>query len=232
MDREVLLEAMREFAGTILNPYDVSELLHRLAAQAAAVVDVFGVGIMLEDSSGELRFAAATSEPVVEAERRQQRAESGACFEAHDTNRIVAVDDFSTIQRWPEYRDHVLSLGLHAVLAVPMNAFGKTIGTINLYRAKPTRWTADEVEGAEILAALAGGYLVNANHLRSQSDLTEQLHAAIASRDLIGQAKGILMAHQGIDAEAAFDLLRKASQAQNRKLRDIARMVVERRAEL
>jgi GAF domain-containing protein len=108
-----------------------------------------------------------------------------------------------------------------------MNAFGQTIGVINIYRERPFDWTDDDVGAAQILASMGAGYILNANQLKAQHTLSEQLHAAVDSRDLIGQAKGIIMAQANIDGDAAFELLRDRSQAANRKLRDIAQEVVE-----
>jgi GAF domain-containing protein len=224
-----LLTAIREFTGTILNPFDLDELLHRLTRQATAVVDAVGAGIMLIDDRGELGFVAASSQLVVEAERHQHQVRQGACHEAHATNRVVVVDDLTTDGRWPDYTPRVLQLGLRAVLGVPMNAHGQTIGVINVYRDAPTTWTADDLATAEILAAMGAGYILNSNQLRAQHALAEQLAEAVASRDLIGQAKGILMAELGLDADGAFELLRNMSQSENRKLRDVARTVVKER---
>jgi GAF domain-containing protein len=226
--RNELQDVIREFTRNIINPYDVAELLHQLTMQAMSVVDADGAGIMLEDEHGQLRFAAASEERIVRAEEHQERIESGACHEAYSTNEVVVVDDLAETDRWPEYRDRVVGLGLEAVLGVPMIAFGRTVGVINIYRSSPTSWTEEDIEAARIIVTMAAGYIVNANQLRASQDVSDQLRLALESRDLIGQAKGILMARENIDADGAFDLLRKKSQETNRKLRDIAQLAVER----
>lgn len=225
-----MIDAIRDFTGTILNPFDLDELLHRLMRQATTVVDAVGAGIMLTGEDGRLGFVAASEQMVVEAERHQNLVREGACHEAHATNEVVVVDDLTTETRWPDYTPRVLGLGLRSVLGVPMNAHGHTIGVINIYRDHPTRWSADDIGTAEILASMGAGYLLNANQLRAQHALAEQLEAAIESRDVIGQAKGLIMAQTGVHADAAFELLRSMSQQQNRKLRDLAQMLVERRS--
>jgi len=193
------------------------------------VSDAVGAGIMLTDETGRLGFVAASEQLVVEAEQHQNLVREGACHEAHKTNEIVVVDDLTTETRWPEYCPRVLELGLRAVLGVPMNAHGQTIGVINIYREHPSEWSAKDIATAEIIAAMGAGYILNANQMRAQQALAEQLEAAIESRDVIGQAKGIIMVQADIDADGAFDLLRSMSQRQNRKLRDVAQTVVEQR---
>ena len=201
--------------------------MHRLTEHTTQVVDAVGAGIMLADDSGKLDFVAATEELVVEVERHQSRVGQGACHEAFATNAIVAIDDLTVEERWPEYTQLAIESGLLSVLGVPMNAHGQTIGVFNIYRDRPTHWTDDDVKAAEILTAMGAGYVLNANQLRAQQGLAEQLEQAVDSRDLIGQAKGILMARAEVDADRAFEILRERSQGSNRKLREVAQDVVE-----
>jgi GAF domain-containing protein len=230
MIREELVQVVREFTGTIINPFDLDELLHRLMRHATQLVEATGAGVMLASDGDELDFVAASEERVVEAEEAQAHLRSGACFEAFSTNRIVVAEDLGADERWPEYAQHVVKLGLRSVLGVPMNAFGQTIGVINLYRDQPSTWSEEDVGAAEIVTAMGAGYLLNANQLRAQHTLSEQLHAAVGSRDVIGQAKGLLMALANVDADGAFDLLRKRSQQGNVKLREVAQQVIDEHA--
>lgn len=222
-----LLGVIREFTENVVNPFDLDELLHRLLRHAMEVVDAAGAGMMLAGDKGELHFVAASEERVVDAEREQAKLESGACFEAYTTGRIVVAEDLETETRWPRYASHVAGLGLRAVLGVPMHASGQRIGVLNLYQERPTRWTEDQMTMAEIVTTMGAGYVLNANQLRAQHDLGEQLHAAIESRDLIGQAKGILMSRGQVSGDEAFELLRARSQQQNRKLREVAQSVID-----
>jgi GAF domain-containing protein len=229
MIHDDLIQVIREFTGSIINPFDLDELLHRLMRHATQVVDAAGAGIMLATDAGDgaLDFIAASEERVVEAEQHQAELEAGACFEAYSTNRIVMIEDLEQEERWPEYARRVTGLGLRSVLGVPMNAFGQTVGVINLYREAPSRWTDEDINTAEIITAMGAGYILNANQLRAQHTLSEQLHVAIESRDIIGQAKGILMARRDLDADEAFGLLRRWSQEHNVKLRELAQRLID-----
>ncbi len=226
MARGDLVGVIREFTSSIVNPFDLDELLHRLMGHATQVVDAAGAGVMLATERGDLDFVAASEQRVIEAEQHQADLKAGACFEAYTTNRVVTVEDLGTDRRWPDYAQRVASLGLCSVLGVPMNAFGQTIGVINFYREGPSSWSREDVDGAEIITSMGAGYVLSANHLRAQHTLSEQLHAAIGSRDLIGQAKGVLMAREEVNADTAFEMLRRRSQDQNRRLRDLAQEIV------
>ncbi len=224
--RDQLVAVVREFTGSIVNPFDLDELLHRLMRHAIDVVSASGAGVMLARDDGDLRFIAASEERIVRAEQHQAELESGACFEAYSTNRVIVVEDLAAETRWPRYAEHVVALGLRAVIGVPMHACGQRIGVMNIYRDEPTRWSAEQIEMAEIVTAMGAGYVLNANQLRAEHTLGERLQAAVDSRDVIGQAKGILMAREGIGADAAFELLRERSQRHERTLRAIAESII------
>jgi GAF domain-containing protein len=224
--RDRLLQVLRDFTSDIVNPYDLDELLYRVTRDAVTVLEAAGAGIMLEADDGGLSFAAASHELVMEVEQVQAHIGDGACHEAFVQREVVVVEDLRQEERWPEYVRRVTDAGLHAVLGIPMTAFGHTIGVINVYRAGPTRWSDEDVDAAEILAAVGAGYIVNASRMRAQHELQEQLHTAIESRDIIGQAKGVLMAREGVGADDAFQMLRSISQSNNVKLREVAQRVV------
>jgi GAF domain-containing protein len=223
-----LIDVIHEFTNSLLNPYDLDELLVRLTGHATAVLDAAGAGIMLESRDGSLDFAAASCPAVTEIERHQDHVRSGACHEAYVTNTTITVDDIETADRWPTYRTKALELGLSSVIGVPLNAHGQTIGVLNVYRADPGPWSSEDVEACEILAAMGAGYILHANQLRASQELAEQLQEALDSRAIIERAKGLLMATEQVDAETAFKGLRQASMDANCKLRDIARDIVDR----
>ena len=221
-------EAIREFTRTVVSPFDVDAVLHRVTDQAATHFPAVGAGILLDNERGQLEFAAASNASVTAVGHVQDKARRGAAFDAYETGRMVVVDDLNVEERWPEFTRRALKLGLNAVIAAPLRAWGKTIGALSLYCDEPTSWTSDDREACDLLAAMAAGYIINASQLRTQRELSENLRAAIESRGIIERAKGMLIAQRGIDAAAAFELLRQASMAQNVKLRDVAQALLER----
>jgi GAF domain-containing protein len=220
---------VREFTGAILNPFDLDDLLHRLLEHTNEVMHAAGAGIMLS-KDGDLDFVAASEQRVVDVEQHQARLGQGACHEAFNINEIVRVDDIADEHRWPDYVKLVEARGFRGVLGVPLNAFGQTIGVINIYREQAGPWTTEDIGAAQVLASMGAGYILNANQLKAQHTLSEQLHAAVESRDLIGQAKGIIMAQARVGSDRAFEILRQRSQDSNRKLREIAEEIVEQQS--
>lgn len=221
-----LLAAIREFTTTIVNPYDLQDLLHRLTDHATAITSAHGAGIMLAGNDG-LGFAAASNDAVIGVEVTQDRIDDGPCHAAYETDQLSVVDDLQDEHRWPEYRRRARELGFRSVVGVPMRAWGQTIGVLDIYRRTAGPWSQDDIDAAEIMTAMGAGYVLHANQTRAQHDLADQLQTALESRDVIGQAKGLLMARHGVDAEEAFGMLRSLSQQANIKLRDVARKVVE-----
>lgn len=221
-----LLAAIREFTTTIVNPYDLQDLLHRLTDHATAITSAHGAGIMLAGNDG-LGFAAASDDAVIDVEVTQDRIDGGPCHEAYETDQLTVVDDLEAADRWPEYRRRALELGFRSILGVPMRAWGQTIGVLDIYRRTAGPWSQSDLDAAEIMTAMGAGYILHANQTRAQHDLADQLQTALESRDVIGQAKGLLMARHGVDAEEAFGMLRSLSQQANTKLRDVARTLIE-----
>ncbi len=223
-----LLDVIREFTSAMLDPYDLDDLLQHLTERSVDVLDAKGAGILLEDRDGNLQFATATNDAVREAERRQAEAKTGACYDAYASNQIIVVDHPDQADRWPGYADWMRELELHAVLGVPLNARGHTIGALNVYRGEGRPWSERDIEIGEVLAAMGAAYLVHAGEIRDRDDLAEQLQEALDSRGVIERAKGMVMARDHVDEQGAFDKLRETSQHANRKLRDIASDLVGR----
>ncbi|MFA9445555.1 ANTAR domain-containing protein [Egicoccus sp. AB-alg6-2] len=221
-----LLAAVREFTTTILNPYDLPDLLHRLTDHATMVTGAQGCGIMLAGNDG-LGFAAASDDGVVDVEVTQDRIDDGPCHAAYERDQTMAIGDLEAEDRWPEYRQRALESGFRAVLGIPMRAWGQTIGVLDIYRRAPGPWSDTDRDAAEIMTAMGAGYILHANQMRAQHELADQLQTALTSRDIIGQAKGLLMARHRVDADEAFDMLRSTSQRGNMKLREVAAKVIE-----
>lgn len=227
--RDHLLDAVRMFARTVVNPFDVDDLLDRLIEHTMLTLDAEGAGIMLVHE-GRLGYAAASSELVATVERIQEDEETGACYEAFRSNQLIAVTDLREERRWPAYTRRALDIGLLSVIGVPLNALGSTIGVLNVYRSEASEWNAAQVDACEILGALGAAYVLNASQLHSQRELTGNLHLALSSRGTIERAKGIVMANDGVDEATAFKTLRKSSMDLNRKLRDVAQDVIDEAA--
>lgn len=213
----------------MLEPYDVDRMLRLLTDQVVVVLGVDAAGVSLATGDGEhLQFVTATDDDIAAVEEPQGTDGEGPSHEAYLTGEQVTVADLELDQRWPTYRQVGLDRGVRAVAGIPMPVSDQRIGALNLYRYQPHTWGDEELEAAQLLADMAAGYMIHANRADDEKARSEDnLQRALESRDVIGQAKGVLMSRHRLTAEESFAVLRRTSQARNVKLREIADMVVE-----
>lgn len=183
-------------------------------------------GITLRVDGRELT-AAASDEFTLEIDRIQYELDQGPCLTALESSTVQKVEVVSEDSRWPEFSRHALEEGLHSVLSLPIDSDGMA-GALNLY-AKTERAFEDEaIEGAgEVFATQAGIAVRNAQTYLAARRVTDQLNEALQTRDMIGQAKGILMEREGISDAEAFEMLKTISQNSNMKLREIADKLIK-----
>ena len=128
--------------------------------------------------------------------------------------------------RWPELSEAAAGHGVRSVWALPIGSGEAAVGWLSLYRETGDPWQGPQASTARVLAVLAEELLADARTVAQLTRGNDTLQMALETRTVIGQAQGILMARQGIGAAAAFDVLRRASQRSNRKLREIAAELV------
>ncbi|MEO8851813.1 MAG: GAF and ANTAR domain-containing protein [Allobranchiibius sp.] len=140
--------------------------------------------------------------------------------EAFVSDRPVSCADLSTESRWQPWTEHALdTLGIAAVLCLPLRATTRSLGVLTFYFDAPISDMPAALDGAEAFATFVALALDSANTIEHQS-------MALDTRTEIGQAQGILMARSGLTADAAFAYLQRLSQTSNRKLRVIAQEVL------
>lgn len=177
-------------------------------------------GITIAGRDGKVRTAAATGHYPVVLDEIQQRVEDGPCLAAAWEQHIIRIDDMETEQRWSAYCREVLAeTPIRSVVAFQLYADNQTMGALNFYAETPGAFDADAVESGLIIAT-------HAALMWSLMRRDEQFRSALASRDIIGQAKGMLMERYTIDAGQAFEVLKKLSQSSNTPLIDVARDIV------
>lgn len=175
---------------------------------------------------GRAMPAASSDDLAGRVDEVQYGTGQGPCLEAMETATVIAVSDLASDERWGEYRLHALAQGVRASLSVPLRANGGASGALNLYFTAPGAADAEDLERAFHFADQAAGALALAVRLAEQASLTAQLQAAMSSRAVIDHAIGIIMAQNRCDPDAAFDVLRRASQSRNVKLRQVAADIV------
>ena len=178
---------------------------------------------------GDRAFTAAhTGEMALAADELQYERGYGPCMDAGRAGVVLRIDDMRTEQRWREYTARVLDVGVRSSLSTPLPYQGSSIGALNIYSTQPAAFASrDSEEAATAVAEAVAVAVANADAHDRLAEDAHNMRMAMESRAVIEQAKGVLMAQRAVDADAAFEILREASQRYNRKLRDIARGIVE-----
>jgi GAF domain-containing protein len=221
-------EMLRDLNRVLLAGRTLSEVLDEIVTIAAK-------GIPGSESTsitlvrGEDAYTAAYSgDMALAADELQYERGYGPCMDAGRANVVLRVDDMAEETRWPDYARRVLEVGVRSSLSVPLPYQDSSIGALNNYSTRVGAFATPEAlrAGIEVAEAVAVA-IVNADAHAQVVDQAHNMRRAMESRAVIEQAKGVLMAQRGVDAERAFEMLRDASQRYNRKLRDIAVGIVE-----
>lgn len=170
--------------------------------------------------SGKLVPQAVTGRPPQLLDRKQQETGDGPCIEAALKQTLIRIDDTGAHSRWPEFSAEAQACGIRSLLCAPLWIDERRLGTLTLYAVQPGTFSDHDEKIINTFATLAALALAEVQRI-------DQLRTAITRRDLIGQAKGILMERYKIDASAAFSTLSRTSQARQTKLHEIARHLVE-----
>jgi GAF domain-containing protein len=196
-------------------------LVEVTSAAASGIPGAAYAGItLLTTRDGGVATPAASHKYAVLLDEIQKRHREGPCLHAARQGEAVVVKDIATDDRWPSYRREALArTPVRSVMSLPMFSDTRRLGALNAFAEHGDAFDANSHKLATVyaaLGALALGSLV----------LHQQMTAAVQSRDIIEQAKGMLMERYKIDAEQAFDILRKLSQSSNTSLRTVASQLV------
>jgi GAF domain-containing protein len=228
-----LPDAFLQLGGVLLGEDSVDELLDRVVQLASATVpSAHSVSISVT-RDGRVSTANSSGPDAVELDNAQYDEEAGPCLDAIGGTQVEA-DLSQEADRWPRLSARAVQLGVRKVLSTPLTVRERAFGALNIYSQTQSGFSDVDKHVAKLFAEQAAVLLANAFTLLGSIQLGEQLWEALASRELIGEAKGILMQQQSCTRDEAFDILRRASQRENRKLRDLAEslvLAVEGRAE-
>jgi GAF domain-containing protein len=175
----------------------------------------------------EAYTAAYTGELALTLDTWQYEQGRGPCLDAATTGAAMLVSDLGTEARWPEWAARARSTGAGSSLSIGLPIQEAVVGALNLYGTRPGAFD-DDVDLAGTLAGYAAIALANAHLYESTATLAQQMQAAMHSRAVIEQAKGIIMGQRRCTADEAFAILARVSQDSNRKLREVAESLVER----
>lgn len=224
-DSEVnLARRMADFSRALSPPSDLDSVLGEATAMALETLSGAEMAnVLLTHKGGRFESLASTSEVADRLDEVQGTHGEGPCFDAATGELVNRTDDFATDRRWPRFAAVAVELGVRSNLSLRLYGSDRTAGALNVFSTRPNAFTAEsEAVGLVLASHVATAVLASRN--------SEQLQSAVLSRDIIGQAKGIVMERFGVDDRQAFNLLRRLSQADNVALAEIAQSVIDTRS--
>ena len=228
-----ILQTFASLADTLVDDYDIVDLLQMLVDTCTELLDTTAAAILLADMTGELDVVASTSEASRLVEVMQLSAEAGPCIESFRTGREVSVPDISqSPAEWSRFRESALAQGFASVHAVPLRLRESTIGTLNLLRDATGELEYEDRIAAQALADVATIGILHERSLRETAVLAEQLQGALNSRIVIEQAKGVVAYTRGVPIDEAFLLIRQYARSHQLGISQVAARIVDRSLKL
>ena len=204
----------------------VQETLDQVVGLAVSTIDGCEfAGIFLMQGEA-VTTPVCTDSLVTEIDALQHASGEGPCLDALSGSGPFYAEDLGDDVRWPNFGPEAVAQGMRSLLALPLHLNGAP-GALNLYARDPMAFSAVDQGRGILLASLAGLAFTAAQSHEDEERKALQLQTALATREMIGQAQGILMERERISPDQAFDVLRQASQHLNVKLRVVAQGLVD-----
>jgi len=213
---------MAELTQKAARPTEIDAILQSATATAVELIPGVDCADVLLISGPDLfRSMAATAQLAIDLDGVQQRFREGPCLDAAVGHSVILCNDLREDSRWPQFAKSAIAAGVHAMLSLQLYTHNGRMGALNLFGFIPDVFTAE----AEAMGAMLATHVANA-FIAQDTEL--QFKSALNSRDIIGQAKGMIVERFGVDALHAFDVLTKASQQSNIPVADVAAEIVAR----
>lgn len=224
---ELLSRTFVELADSLVEDFDVVELLAHLGERCVELFDAAAAGLLVTDALGVLRMMSATSEAMELVEVFQLQNAEGPCLDCFRTGEAVQVDELAAAgQRWPRLVPIATGAGFRSAHAFPLRLRGRVLGALNLFRLAPGRLEPSAVVAAQALADVATIAIVQHRAALDAQTLADQLHLALNSRIAIEQAKGVVAESAGVGVDEAFGRLRGYARSHRRQLSEVAAEVI------
>ncbi|HET9871449.1 MAG TPA: GAF and ANTAR domain-containing protein [Propionibacteriaceae bacterium] len=211
-----LVQEFSDLARSLQAAADTDRLLDEIVSAAVAMipgVDEGSISVVLRRREVTSQSPSSQLPRLVDAVQRE--VGEGPCLDAVFEQQAVRVPDMATERRWPRFAERAAKIGAASMLSFQLYVERDNLGALNLYGSRPNSFN-DESERVGLLFASHAAVAF------AQAQKLDQMAVGLDHRDVIGQAKGILMERYSIDAVPAFALLVRTSQHSNRKLRDVA----------
>ena len=226
-----VVQMLVELADTLVEDFDVVELLTGLADRCVKLLGVSAAGVMLASPDGELRLMASSNEAMRILELFELQADEGPCLDAFHTGPAHRTREPARGSgRWPRFSAAALEAGFGSVFALPLRVRHATIGALNLFRSPEEAPMAD----ADVVMVRRCSPTWPPSPSSSAGPVlgtdprpNEQLTGALESRVVIEQAKGVIAERAGVDLAEAFSRLRRYARNHNLRLTDVAQASID-----
>jgi len=206
---------------------DLLTLLQHVAEIAHEAIDgASSTGVTI-DLGGRVYTAVHTDQRTLRVDSEQYDAGQGPCLDASRTRAVVVVDFAEAAATWPRFAAAARDEGILSFLAAPLFTAEQSLGSLNLYGRSPSAFDTFDAEVLAMLTSAVSRAIGDFARFRSARDVATSIQRALETRAPIEQAKGMLMAVHQIDADQAFNMLRRRSQETNVPLRTIAADLVK-----
>lgn len=224
---EWLAQTFVELADTLVSDFDLVEFLSLLTERCGLVLGDVDVGLMLVDASGSARLMASSNERMVVVELFEIQSDEGPCIDTYRTGQPhVNIDLEAVDQRWPDMAVKARAAGYRRTHALPMRLRDRVIGAVNILDQADRELDLADLAVAQSMADVATIGILQRWAIEQATELAQQLQAALNSRVVIEQAKGIVAENLGLSIPDAFEVLRRHARDNSRQLGDVADDVI------
>lgn len=229
MTREAdVAQSLVEMADTLVDDYDVIDLLTGFATRCVSLLGVSAAGVMLVSPGGSLGLAASSSEAMRLLELFELQAQEGPCLDAFRSGEPTAHEDLEAgAGRWPSFSGAALDAGFRSAFALPLRLRQATIGALSLLSDSRSPMDEADVIVARAFADLATISVIQHRVSAHAQLLNDQLTGALTSRVVIEQAKGVVSERAGVTLAEAFSRLLGYARNRNLRLTDVAQAAVD-----
>ncbi|MBA2390424.1 MAG: GAF and ANTAR domain-containing protein [Geodermatophilaceae bacterium] len=225
---QLLARTFVELADTLVADFDLIDFLHLLARRSAELLDASAAGIMLSDQRGGLTVMASSTEEARLLELFELQNDEGPCLDCFRVGAPVEREDPQAMRStWPVFTERMEELGFTSAQAIPLRLRADSIGALNIFRTGQGPMAADDLQIAQALADVATIGLLQERAVTAEDHLAEQLQAAMNSRILLEQAKGVVAERTGLQMDDAFQAMREYARVRELRLAHVAQRLID-----
>ena len=226
MSAKEVRQALHELGDLRYAAGNLDDALRRIVHATHKLFAVDGAGLMLVDPDQLLRNVADSDERIDHLEELQIKHGEGPCIDAFEEKELIHAADLTAEARWPDFSPAAVDRGLRAVLASPIPYNQMAIGVVVVFSTKVHPWTPEGELALVAFTDLAALTIANTMQSEQRGELATQLQRALDARVVIEQAKGALVARDGLSPKQAFEQMRRQARAERRRVVEIAAEVM------